>query len=484
MSNNALYHGSEVLAEIWSGYIERIDVPLRSMLQDAHIVSFDGSAMVAEVAPFTRDFLTKPDRYLALDNALRAYTGRSEAHITFLTSDHRVNDAVEAPYEVAPSPATTLPENTVKPANYAAEPPMAAEVSQSVPSEPAQRKLPAHYADTRLREDLTFDSFVKGDTNNVAAATARSAAEHPAETFNPLFFYSGVGLGKTHLMNAIGNYVIQRDPTKMVLYISAEQFTNELVESLRDSQQKKFRDKYRNLDLLLIDDIQFIVTKEKTQEEFFHTFNELHAAKKQIVISSDRPPSQMPNLMDRLRSRLGMGMTVDIQPPDLETRIAILRKKAESSDLAIDAEVYNFIAEQFYSNIRELEGALNRVIIYCRVLNKPVTLDTTKQALSDQIGPGGVRTLDMNTIKRVVCQYFGITELEITGPRREQRVVKPRQIAMYLCKEMTGSSYPEIGDVFGGRDHTTVLHAYRQVAQRLNDPFTKTSLTNLRERLR
>ena len=270
-----------------------------------------------------------------------------------------------------------------------------------------------------------------------------------------------------------------------MLYTSAEQFTNEFVESLRSNQQQQFRDKFRNVDVLLIDDIHFIVNKEGIQEELFQTMDSLRRTDHQIVISSDCPPRQMNAVMNRLRSRFEWGMIADIQPPDFETRVAILSQKATSLEISIPDEVLEYIASEFHSNIRELEGALIRVITYCNIYKLELTASSATQALESLLDHSKDKKIDVELIKKVVCEYFNISEDDLVGPRREQRVVRPRQLAMYLCKELIpGASYPEIGAYFGGRDHTTVIHAYRKVETNLNEIFYKTSLNNLRERLK
>ncbi|AGA67580.1 chromosomal replication initiator protein DnaA [Desulfitobacterium dichloroeliminans LMG P-21439] len=321
-----------------------------------------------------------------------------------------------------------------------------------------------------LNSKYTFDTFVIGNSNRFAHAAALAVAESPALAYNPLFIYGGVGLGKTHLMHAIGNAVIQRSPGTRVLYVSSEKFTNELIESIRDQNPIEFRNHYRNVDILLIDDIQFLAGKEGTQEEFFHTFNALHDANKQIIISSDRPPKEIPTLEDRLRSRFEWGLITDIQPPDLETRVAILRKKAKLENLQVANEVMVYIADKIHSNIRELEGALIRVMAFGSLTSNPITIETAAEALKDIIPVNTPKEITIEMIQQAVSDYYHLSLSEFKAKKRTRAVAFPRQIAMYLSRELTDSSLPRIGDEFGGRDHTTVLHAHDKISEaRRND---------------
>jgi len=323
-----------------------------------------------------------------------------------------------------------------------------------------------------LNPKYTFDTFVIGNSNRFAHAAALAVAESPAYAYNPLFIYGGVGLGKTHLMHAIGNAVIQRSPSTRVLYVSSEKFTNELIESIRDQNPIEFRNHYRNVDILLIDDIQFLAGKEGTQEEFFHTFNALHDANKQIIISSDRPPKEIPTLEDRLRSRFEWGLITDIQPPDLETRIAILRKKAKLENLQVSNDVMVYIADKIHSNIRELEGALIRVMAYGSLTSNPITVETAAEALKDIIPVNTPKEITIDMIQEAVANYYHLSLAEFKAKKRTRAVAFPRQIAMYLCRELTDNSLPKIGEEFGGRDHTTVLHAHEKITEsRRTDPL-------------
>ncbi|MFD3450514.1 chromosomal replication initiator protein DnaA [Microbacteriaceae bacterium 4G12] len=316
-----------------------------------------------------------------------------------------------------------------------------------------------------LNQKYTFDTFVIGSGNRFAHAASLAVAEAPAKAYNPLFIYGGVGLGKTHLMHAIGHYVIEHNPNAKVVYLSSEKFTNEFINSIRDNKAVDFRNRYRNVDVLLIDDIQFLAGKEQTQEEFFHTFNALHEESKQIVISSDRPPKEIPTLEDRLRSRFEWGLITDITPPDLETRIAILRKKAKAEGLDIPNEVMLYIANQIDSNIRELEGALIRVVAYSSLINKDINANLAAEALKDIIPPTKTKIISIQDIQKAVGQVFQVKLEDFKAKKRTKSVAFPRQIAMYLSRELTDSSLPKIGEEFGGRDHTTVIHAHEKISK-------------------
>ncbi len=327
---------------------------------------------------------------------------------------------------------------------------------------------PAENSQNMLNQKYTFDTFVIGSGNRFAHAASLAVAEAPAKAYNPLFLYGGVGLGKTHLMHSIGHYVQEHNPNAKVVYLSSEKFTNEFINSIRDNKAVEFRNKYRNVDILLIDDIQFLAGKESTQEEFFHTFNTLHEESKQIVISSDRPPKEIPTLEDRLRSRFEWGLITDITPPDLETRIAILRKKAKAEGLDIPNEVMLYIANQINTNIRELEGALIRIVAYSSLINKDINADLAAEALKDIIPSSRPKVITIFEIQKVVGQHYSVKLEDFKAKKRTKSIAFPRQIAMYLSRELTDSSLPKIGEEFGGRDHTTVIHAHEKITKLLN----------------
>ena len=327
---------------------------------------------------------------------------------------------------------------------------------------------------SNLNPRYTFDTFVVGKTNQFAHSACVAVAESPGEAYNPLFIYGGAGLGKTHLIHSIGHYVLAHDPGKKVLYVTSEQFTNEVIECIRSktaSSMSRLRDKYRKVDVLLIDDIQFIIGKDATQEEFFHTFNELHSAGKQIVLSSDRPPREMETLDERFRSRFEWGLIADIQPPDYETRMAILRSYAENSMRKVDGSILEYIAANIKSNIRELEGAYNKIIAYSRLNNVDINLENAREALKDIIYPDNNATATPEMILGTVCDHFGVRPGDITGRKRSSEFVVPRQVCMYILREYTGLTLDRIGKELGGKDHTTVMHGADKIKEdlRTND---------------
>jgi chromosomal replication initiator protein len=318
-----------------------------------------------------------------------------------------------------------------------------------------------------LNPKYTFDSFVIGNSNRFAHAAALAVSEAPARAYNPLFIYGGVGLGKTHLMQAIGHFALQNSRTCKVVYASSETFTNDLVIAIREDKNVEFRNKYRMVDVLLIDDIQFVAGKERTQEEFFHTFNALYEANKQIVISSDRPPKEISTLEERLRSRFEWGLLADIQPPDLETRVAILSKKANSESYNFPDDVLLFIASKVKSNIRELEGALLRVVAYTSLNQKEINMESAQDALKDILTADHPRNITIPMIQKAVAQVFDIKLEDFKVRRRTNDIAFPRQVAMYLCRELSDISLTKIGEEFGGRDHTTVMHAYDRIKEEM-----------------
>lgn len=340
-------------------------------------------------------------------------------------------------------------------------------------SVPSQNAIKA--PDTNLNPRYTFDTFVVGKNNELAHATALAVAEDPGIYGNPLFIYGGVGLGKTHLMHSIAHYVLQRRPNQHILYVTSEEFTNELISAIRTNRNEEFRNKYRNLDMLLIDDIQFIVGRESTQEEFFHTFNTLYSTKKQIVISSDKPPKDIENLEDRLISRFKVGLTVDVQPPNYETRMAILNKRAELDNIQIDQECMHYIADNIKSNIRELEGALNQIHNLSRLKNKPIDMELVIEALENIITPDLNKPVTAESIINIVAEHFNISPSDITGQKRSRDIAHPRQICMYLCRRMTDNSLQAIGNALGKKDHTTIIHGENKIE---NDMKKDESLKN------
>ena len=328
-----------------------------------------------------------------------------------------------------------------------------------------------NYEQANLNPKYKFDTFVVGNNNKFAHSACLAVAESPGNAYNPLFIYGGPGLGKTHLMHSIGHFILEQNPEMKVLYVTSESFTNEVIESIRSGNataMTKLREKYRTVDVLMIDDIQFIIGKESTQEEFFHTFNVLHSAGKQIVISSDKPPKEMETLEERFRSRFDWGLIADIQPPDYETRMAILKKNAENFNRKIDDEIFQYIATNIKSNIRELEGAFNRIIAKSKIENQSeITLDLAEDALKDIINPDKPKEITPSLIIEVVAEQFGVSPEDITSKKRNSEFVQPRQVVMYLCRKLTDTSYVNIGKLLGKKDHTTIIHGVNKIEDEL-----------------
>lgn len=347
------------------------------------------------------------------------------------------------------------------------------EAAEEMPAVPAKREQQQLFNEntsvqqpdeSNLNPKYVFETFVIGNSNRFAHAAAQAVANDPAHAYNPLFLYGGVGLGKTHLMHAIGNRIKQNNPSMKVLYTSSEKFTNEIINSIQNKTTEAFRQKYRNIDCLIIDDIQFLKGKEQTQVEFFHTFNALKDADKQIIISSDRPPREIETLEDRLRSRFDQGLTADIQTPDLETRMAILRTKSASDNIVLPTEVITLLATNIATNIREIEGAYNKIVAYTSLMHMPITVETAQKVLSDMGNDIKTRTITYEGIIKVVADHYNVKQDELFNKKRTQNIAFPRQVAMYLCRDLADLSYPRIGELFGGRDHTTVIHAYEKIS--------------------
>ena len=363
------------------------------------------------------------------------------------------------------NPRVTFEVDREAPAVDAHEPPAPVEVG------------PTHA--TGLSARYTFESFVVGNSNQFAQAACQAVADLPSKAYNPLFIYGGVGLGKTHLLHAVGHQISKAYPHLLVLYLSSERFTNELINAIRYDRTAEFRAKYRNIDLLLIDDIQFISGKERTQEEFFHTFNDLYEARKQIVMSSDAAPKEIPDLEERLRSRFEWGLIADIQPPDFETRVAILKKKAEIERVRLPDDVAYLIASRIKANIREIEGSLTRMIAFCALSGRDMTVDLAQEVLSDLWGEDE-RIITIDHIQRKVAEFFGIKLSDLRAQNRTKAIAFPRQIAMYLARQLTHASLSEVGRSFGGKDHTTVLHGVEKIQQMLQeDPKFKKTIDSI-----
>mgnify|MGYP001301238406 CR=1 FL=1 len=350
-------------------------------------------------------------------------------------------------------------------------------------------RVNAIYEKANLNPKYTFDTFVVGSNNNFAHAASLAVAESPGEIYNPLFLYGGVGLGKTHLMQAIAHFIIENNPNKKVLYVTSETFTNELIDAIRNKENAEkgnaaFRNRYRNIDVLLIDDIQFIIGKESTQEEFFHTFNSLYQDRKQIVISSDKPPKEMETLSERLRTRFEMGLPVDIQIPTYETKMAIIKRKAELSELDIPYEVQDYVATHIKSSIRELEGALTKLSAFSKLSHTDITVEFAEQTLKDLISPDAKKEITPELIIQTVADHFNVKYDDIISSKRNANIVHPRQIAMYLCKTMTSDSLDVIGQLLGGRDHSTIIHGIKKVTKDYEEnDSTRTLIETIKKKI-
>lgn len=363
------------------------------------------------------------------------------------------------------------------------------EEAEKIPSAPPVRKVTDSKLEKRAEEahlnpKYTFDTFVVGSNNKLAQAAALAVAESPGEIYNPLFIYGGSGLGKTHLMHSIAHFILENNESSDVLYVTSEDFTNEVIDCIRNGNMEKVRKKYRNIDVLLVDDIQFIIGKDSTQEEFFHTFNSLHSSGKQIIISSDKPPKDMEILEERFRSRFEWGLTTDISAPDYETRMAILHKKEEMDGYKVDDVVIQYIADNIKSNIRELEGALNKVLAFAKLEQKEVTLELAQQALKDIIQPEQGKIITPDYIISVVADHFNLTPADIIGNKRSSKIVVPRQMVMFLCREFTNTSLKSIGKILGGRDHTTVIHGIEKMEHEIPiDSNISNTIDTLRKKI-
>lgn len=344
-----------------------------------------------------------------------------------------------------------------------------------------------NYETANLNPKYKFNSFVVGGSNKLAHSACLAVAESPGQIYNPLFLYGGAGLGKTHLMHSIGHFILENNPNAKILYVTSEQFTNEVIDSIRSgnpASTKKLRDKYRYVDVLIIDDIQFIIGKESTQEEFFNTFNTLHQNGKQIILSSDKPPKEMETLDERFRSRFGMGLIADIQPPDYETRMAILAEKAKSIGRDIDEEVFNYIATNIKSNIRELEGAFNKIVAYSKLNNVDINMTNAEEALKDIIYPDKPKEITPSYILKEVCDDYNVLVEDVTGKKRNARFVEPRFIVMYLCRELTDASLSDIGKLLSNRDHTTIMHGVNDIEQRIkSEEELSTRIKSIKSRI-
>lgn len=452
----------QAASELWQKILDLLKTKLskpsyETWLRDTKALSLESQSLVIGVRDeFSRDWLEA------------RYSKRLNETLAVLALPHIKLKLVIAP---APIPQGKEPNSKEK-------------LPAKIPAPTKELVVNDDVGPSQLNSRYTFDTFVIGAGNRFAHAASLAVAEAPAKAYNPLFIYGGVGLGKTHLMQAIGHYVLDHNPDMNVVYISSEKFTNEFINSIRDNRAESFRNKYRNVDILLIDDIQFLAGKEQTQEEFFYTFNDLHQASKQIIISSDRLPKEIEKLEDRLRSRFEWGLITDIQPPDLETRVAILRKKERAEGLMIPDDVIYYVANKVDTNIRELEGALVRLVAYSSLINRDYSVDLAAEALKDVVSENKVKTITIPDIQRTVGEYFNLRIEDFKAKKRTKSVAYPRQIAMYLSRELTDSSLPKIGGEFGGRDHTTVIHAHDKIHKELeSDVSLQQTIEMLKEKI-
>jgi chromosomal replication initiator protein len=451
-----------MIGPVWNDVLQRIETKVNRHSFDTwfvktQLISDDGGSIRVRVAdPLAVDWLTR--HYTAVLEDALAEVGRTGTKLVFVP-------------EGAPDPG---PPVSGKPPATGAPPPDAANLEPTVEATDA-RGLSSRYF---------FETFIVGASNQFAHAACRAVAEAPSRSYNPLFIYGGVGLGKTHLMHAIGHYVLTRSPGLKLTYISAERFMNEVINAIRYDRILEFRERYRSVDVLLVDDVQFIVGKERTQTEFFHTFNALHDAQKQIVLSSDCPPHQISELEERLRSRFEWGLIADIQPPDLETKIAILKRKSDLEGVALPDNVALYIAGRIKSNIRELEGSLIRLLAFASLTGRDLSVPLAQEVLRDALRhEERVVTLDM--IQKFVAEYYQLKLAELKSRNHSKSIAMPRQVAMYLCKSLTNASLPEIGKSFGGKHHSTVIHSIRKVEDlRQKDPAFNTVINNLLESFR
>ena len=473
------------LSQIWQATLGTMQLQTSrhefdTWLRDTALLSLEsGVATIGTPSPFSKESLE--NRYMApVRRSLGDVVGFPvQVRVVIAPRGTRVEHVVATPAQRAaddpPAPTSTNGTNGhAPPARATTTSGYANSATQRQPADApegadmVQLDLSSAMRSGMLNPRYTFSRFIVGSSNRLAHAASFAVAEHPAGAYNPLFLYGGVGLGKTHLLHAIGNYALDRDPEITVMYVTSEKFTNDMINAIRRQQTEEFRLRYRNIDILLIDDIQFIAGKEGTQEEFFHTFNTLHSAGKQIVISSDKPPKAILTLEERLRSRFEWGLIVDVQSPDLETRTAILRAKSEQMRAAIAPEVLDFLAHKIQSNIRELEGSLNRVAAFAELNNAPITIELATAALAELFENTRRRHITPDAILQEVAGYYSMDLRIIQGRGRSRNVVLPRQVAMYLLREETDMSLVDIGGMLGGRDHTTVMYGCEKMTEEIN----------------
>lgn len=465
--------------QLWKAALDQLELKVSqgnylTWFRQSRITTRQASEVIIETgSPFAYEWLSKKYRHIILES---------------LQNLDQTIASVRFTVNATPSPRRLLGKKNLhfvmQKHRLPTAPPTASAVIAATAMAPSQPNTPTRVASGSLNPKHSFTTFVIGPSNEIAHAACQAVAAKPGAVYNPLFIYGGVGLGKTHLLQAVGNAILARDPRKRILYVSSERFVNEFVESIRERKTQQFRKHYRDVDILIIDDLQFLAGKSKTQEELFHTFNTLHGQNKQVILSSDRPPAAIPTLQERLSSRLAGGMIVDIKKPDYETRLAILEEKAKVRGVNIDADALEFIAKNVQNNVRELEGALNRVLGHSEVHDQRATLEYTKRVLADLLERTQARAVDAKQIIDTVSVYYNLPKDDLCGKCRKKEIVRPRQIAMYLLRKESSMSYPSIGEYFGGRDHTTAMHACDKIEKLLeHDEELSQEISFLRERI-
>lgn len=460
--------------EIWQAVLAELELSISkanfiTWFKNTGIISFiNGQALLCVPNAFTKAWLEKK-YHQQIVKSLERISGKAVKKLEYKIEN--IKNVVEQPPEVI---ETTIPQPNANATSSFESAPIISTPSRSFNSN----------GGFSINPKYTFESFVVGKGSELAYAAAQAVTSRPGEAYNPLFIYGGVGLGKTHLIQAVGNALLRKNPNLNIMYVSAEKFSNDFISSIKEGAAKDFQNRYRHIDLLLIDDIQFIAGKDRTQESFFHTFNELHQQNKQVILTSDRPPKAIPALEDRLKSRFEWGMIADISAPDFETRTAILEKKCGEKNFPLPIKILEVIAVNVQSNIRELEGALNKIMVYHQLKNIPPTIDSVKLLLSNVSSVSSRRSLTPQQLVEVVGQFYALNRDELLGKNREKKVAMPRQIIMYLMREELKMSYPAIGDELGGRDHTTAMHAHEKVSHEIeSDLKLKQEIEMLKQRL-
>lgn len=460
--------------EVWDAVLAELELSISkanfiTWFKNTGIINLqEGRAVVCVPSAFTKSWIESKYHKLIIQS-LERVTEKPLKYLEYRIDNIKNISSVEPSVISSPSPLDTF-----KPTEF----------SETAPFTPSNNTLSNGAGSFTLNSKYSFDTFVVGKGSELAYAAAQAVVSRPGTSYNPLFIYGGVGLGKTHLIQAIGNELLKKNPSTTIMYVSAEKFSNDFIDSIKKGEAKEFQNRYRHIDLLLIDDIQFIAGKDRTQESFFHTFNELHQQNKQVVLTSDRPPKAIPALEDRLKSRFGWGMIADVTQPDFETRTAILEKKCAEKNFILSNEILQTIASIVQSNIRELEGALNKIIIFHQLKNSEPTLDSVKNLLSNLEAPSIRSSLNSSQLIKTIGQMYNLSMEDLLGKSREKKISFPRQIIMFLMREELKMSYPAIGDELGGRDHTTAIHAHEKISREIdNDMKLKQEIESIKQRL-